>query len=349
MNWRFIVDKKVDWNRIDATIRSFLGTKQYLVGVKILNEIMPGNKVRRLDRPTAFCKVIKEASQGEAYIYSRPDEGCPTGEIVLGFREPKYSELETRIKPAKTKYVYVASLNVFQGDPDVIISIINPKQMMNLTQVLQSVTNESIEANFKGESACSDFFVKPYLEGKPNISFLCNGARLTADFKDNELIFGAPPEIYAKLSKVMENLCKTGGALCGCKTSDIPADMIYSFGKLGLSKSTDYFFGRIRKRSVRVYINRDDQGKLRLITVHVPLKMDSKREASDLATRLEQAVTPPYRVNQREDWIDISMISSADELNIDLHTGDNLENVLNQVLDKVDKDLKRVGYEASLQ
>ena len=336
--------RNTDWKHLDKIMRAFLGMKQYLVGVKILNEEISYPEIGRLDKPTAFCRIVRDAGQGEAYLYQRTEEGCPTGEIVLGFKQPKYAELEPRIKPAGTKYVYVASLNILRGDPDVILSIVNPKQMMSLTQTLQSITGEPLKVSFRGESSCSDFFAFPYIEGKPNISFMCNGARLLGEFRDNELVFGAPAELYLKLAETMDRLSKTGGSLCGCKTSDLPSAIVHSFDKIGLSKSTDYFLGRVGGWNVRAYLNRDAHGGLKLLTIHIPLRLDSKEAAADLEKEMERILSVPYRCGQRENWLDISMTANVDELNVDLETGENLDNIIKKVLEKIEKDLKKAGY-----
>jgi uncharacterized protein (DUF169 family) len=336
--------KNTDWKHLDETIRAFLGMKQYLVGVKILNEEISLPGIKGLDKPTAFCRIVRDAGQGEAYLYQNTEEGCPTAEIILGFKEPKYAELEPRVKPSRTKYVYVASLNIFRGDPDVILCIVNPKQMMNLTQTFQSITGESLKVSFRGESSCSDFFAFPYMEGKPNISFMCNGARLLGEFRDNELVFGAPAELYLKLAETMDRLSKTGGSLCGCKTSDLSPAIVHSFDKIGLSKSTDYFFGRVGGWNVRAYLNRDAQGRLKLLTIHVPLRLDAKEAAADLEREVERVLSAPYRCGQRENWLDISMMADVDELNVDLETGENLYNIVKKVLEKIGKDLRKAGY-----
>jgi len=263
---------------VEETLRSYLGLKYHLVGVRLMKK---DSEMRDSFRPKiamAFCQMVREASsRGESYLYGLDYEKCLTAQVVLGFRDLKYIKIDCRVIPSETRKVLISPLNEISDVPDVALAILTPKQMMDLTIIMQAGNNTPLSAEFKGEHACAEFFAKPYMKGKPNISLLCNGAReIYSDFRDNEIIFGAPLEVYIHAAETIERIAKMGGTLCGYRTSDIPYEIINEFGKIGFSRGTDYFFGKVNGRNIRVYLNKDLNGRLKFITIHLPVKCHLK-------------------------------------------------------------------------
>lgn len=300
------------------------------------------------ERPMAYCQMVRIASlQGNSFLYDKDDEACPVAQVVLGFRAPKYAETEHRVKPSDTKKVLVAPLDKIGEDPNVVLAILTPKQMMDLTVLLQAGKQELLPVGFRGEAACAEFTAKPYMERKPNLSLLCNGARLVySDYRDNEFIFGAPPEIYVQAAEIIDRITKTGGALCGCRTSDIAPQIINEFERAGLSRGTDYFFGKVSGRNVRAYLNKDFQGRLKFVTIHLPIKMPSEREAEKAAERLKRSLSRPYSASQRSYWLDLTLTASEDELSIDLLDGETIKLAMEKFIDKSIRHLARLEIEA---
>jgi len=337
-----------DWKKVDETIRSYLGLRYHLVGVKMQkSEIKGKGSQLKPEKPMAYCQMVRIASlRGRTFLYDIHDEACPTAEVVLGFRAPKYAAIEARVKPSDTRSVLVTPLSEMSEEPDVVLATLTPKQMMDLTVILQAGKHEFLSVGFRGEAACAEFTAKPYMERKPNLSLLCNGARMMySDFRDNELIFGAPPVIYIQAAEVMGRITKTGGALCGCRTSDIPTEIINGFEKAGLSKGTDYFFGRVDGNNIRAYLNKDFQGRLKFVTFHLPLKMASEREAKEAVKRLKRALSRPYRVSWRSYWLDLTLTASEDELGMDLLDGESIETAIKNFINRAMQHLTRTGIE----
>jgi len=338
-----------DWRDVEETIRSYLGLRYHLVGVKLLKKDAKGWKDQfKPARPMAYCQMVRIASsRGESFLYDRDDEACPTAQVVLGFREPKYTDVEHRVEPSDTIKVLVAPLDQTREDPDIVLATLTPKQMMDLTILLQAGKQELLSVGFRGETACAEFTAKPYMEHRPNLSLLCNGARVIySDFRDNELIFGAPPEIYVQAAETIDKITRTGGALCGCRTSDIPAEIINEFERAGLSKGTDYFFGKVDGRNIRAYLNKDFQGRLKFVTIHLPVKMPLESEAEKATERLKRLLPRPYRASQRGYWLDLTMTASEDELGIDLLDGETLRIAIEKFIDKSTKYLRKAEVEA---
>ncbi|MEE8401016.1 MAG: DUF169 domain-containing protein [Candidatus Hydrothermarchaeaceae archaeon] len=300
-------------------VREYLGMKYNLVGVKILKDEVSKDKLDELgpDDRMQYCQFVREVASGKSYIFKPDDFTCPNPIVTLGFEEPTYVDVQPRITPAETKAVWVAPLNMME-EPDVILAILNPKQVMEVAILL-----EGIEAKSAGSMAvCGEATARPFMEGKPNITFLCPGARTYGDYRDHELIVGIPLEALKKISKKVEALSKTCGALCGCLTSDISPSIIQSFEKIGFEKGTDYFFGKVDKKSVRVYLNKDSSGRIDFITIHLPIKGEVKTK------------DPSLTISKRGKWTDVSLTTSTDG-NIELDTGKGVEEAIREVISKV--------------
>jgi len=292
---------------MSEVIRAYLGMKYDLVGIKI----NPAeNKDPHPSEPMWFCQMVREAALGKEFTISPDDLACPNAELALGFRAPKYVRIEPRIKE-EVKTVRIGPLE----GADVVLLILVPEQVMTLSILLGGLSPE-----FKGEmGVCGEAVARVYEEKKPNLSFLCNGARLLGGFRPNEVILGLPTEDFANLNRRIENLLKTGGSLCGCQVSDIPSEMVRGFKEAGLEKGADYFFGKIKGRQVRVYLNKDETGRFKQLTLYLPLKGE------------EIEVKPPFQSRRRGEWLDVYTVLDPQSLGVDLYTGKNLKDVLERL------------------
>lgn len=297
-------------------VREYLGMRYNLVGVKILKEEVSADESRP-DTKMQYCQFVREAARGKSYTITLDDLACPNAVVTLGFDEPTYIDIQPRISPAKTKAVKVAPLSAMK-DPDVVLAILNPRQAMDVAILLNGIEAKSVGSM----AVCGEATAKPYMDGKPNVTFLCQGARTYGGYKDHDLIFGSPLETFKKLSAKVEELSKTCGALCGCRTSDIPQTIIKSFEKLGFEKGADYFFGRLDGKSVRIYLNKDTSGRIEFITIHLPIKGDVKTK------------DPSLTVISRGNWTDVSFTSPIDGT-IELETGKGLIEAVKHVISKV--------------
>ncbi len=299
-------------------VRSHLGIKYSLVGVKIGRENAEPDPELKPPKRLRYCQAVREAANGKALDLTLEDLACPNAEVTLGFEEPIYVDIQPRINPADTKVVHIAPLDQIQN-PDVVLSILNPRQTMETASLL-----EGLEAKFSGNLAvCGEATAKPYMDKEANITFLCGGARTFGDFKESELIFGAPPETYDKLAERINALNKTCGALCGCRTSDISPRIVSTFKKLGFEKGTDYFFGKVDEHNVRIYLNKDPQGRYKYLTIHLPMKGEVKTKAGS-----------PLTVKKRGNWTDVAVTFGIGEA-VDINTGKGLKEAIHDILEQV--------------
>jgi uncharacterized protein (DUF169 family) len=272
-----------------------------------------------------FCQMVHEAGSGKEFVIEMDDLACPNAEITLGFREPKYVEIEPRIKK-KVETIKIGSIN----DADIVLLILDCEQVMILSILLGG-----LDSSFKGElGVCGEVVAKVYEENKPNLSFLCQGARIFGNFKQNEVILGITKKQFDELVKRIENLLKTGGSLCGCQVSDIPQEIIKSFQAIGFEKAADYFFGKIDNYQVRIYLNKDEKGRFKYLTFYLPIKgLDKKLD-----------VSPPFQLRMRGNWTDIYGVFDPETIGINLYTGKNMLLVFTELVRKV----KRYGIKKPL-
>ena len=303
-------------------LRAYLGTKYNVIGVKILKDkIEPKPPFERPNKRMRYCQLARAAGKGKTLVAYQEDISCPNAEVTLGFEEPVYVDVQPRIMPAETKAVKIGPAE-YVNDPDVLLMILTAKQGMDVAALLNG-----IEAQFAGSLAvCGEATAKPYMEKKPNLSLLCRGSRIFAGYADSEVIFGALPETYEELevrAVALEKSCGTGSALCGCQVTDISPRIISTFKKLDFEKGTDYFFGKVNDKNVRVYLNKDFQGKMSYMTVHLPIKGDVR-------------VKPPFVKSTRGRWTDVSVVVRLDEIGVELNTGKGLKELLDDIVSKVE-------------
>jgi len=295
-------------------LRAYLGMKHNLVGIKIFTQEQDDNG--RPSQPMWYCQMVREASSlGKEFMVKSEDIACPNAELCLGFREPKYLEIEPRIKK-KVKAVQIGKVE----DSDLALLVLSPEQVMTVSILLGG-----LKAEFKGEMAvCGEATARAYMEKKSSLTLLCNGARMFGNFRANELVLAMPIEQLKELNARVENLLKTGGALCGCRVSDIPAEIVQSFQRIGWEKGADYFFGKIDVYNVRIYLNKDEKGRFKLMTFYLPIK-DLDREIK---------VKHPFQVKKRDNWTDIYAIFDPSEMGINLYSGENLLVILTSLTKK---------------
>lgn len=300
-------------------IRAYLGMKYDLVGVKFVPDEDNRVEVLKNNRPGSrkwYCQMVREAACGKEFVATIDDMACPNSELALGMRKPKYSNMPTIIK----EQIKAMAIGPVEG-ADVILFVLNPKQVMNLSIMLGGVS-----AEFRGEVAvCGEATAMVHAEGIPNMTMLCNGARMYGGYTENELVVGVPPFLVDKVEEKVSRIQKCGGALCGCLVSDLPPEVVQNFKDIGFEKSTDYFMGKIGPYNVRLYINKDDHGALKQITVYIPIKL--KGEPPE--------VKPPFMTRSRQDWLDIYAILDTRSEGIDIYSdGESMLKTISRIIEE---------------
>jgi uncharacterized protein (DUF169 family) len=187
------------------------------IGIKITKE-KPVN-LPRANKPLKHCSAVGLARTGERFYIQTNDISCPLARYNLGLQEPdnkfmhelartlvgwgdaksediglKYLQTLPKLTYAK-KYILYFPVPDNEYEPDVIIEISTPHDLMLRVRELTAITGASIEGYMSGVGAmCGECTAYPILTGKPNVSVGCTGSRPGAELKANEL-FLAIPEI----------------------------------------------------------------------------------------------------------------------------------------------------------
>lgn len=181
-----------DAEKIGEQVRSYLGMTSRPVGIKIYQvEVSDGAKPAK---PIHYCRAVRDAAKGKDFLIRLGDEACAEAEVVLGFRDPKYVNIEPRIK-TRTKAIRIGPLL----DADHVIFILNPEQAMTISLLL-----DGVNGRFGGQiSICGEISAQIALDGKTNFSLLCDGARLYGEYEVGEVAFGLPYDVFLQLPEKM--------------------------------------------------------------------------------------------------------------------------------------------------
>ena len=196
---------------------------QNRIGIKITKD-KPGD-FTRAKRPLKHCSAVGLARTGERFYVQNNDISCPLARYNLGLEEPddkfmhelartlvgwgdantqdiglKYLQSRPKLPYAK-KYILYFPVPDNEYEPDVIIEISNPHELMLRVRELTARTGDSIGGFMSGVGAmCGECTAYPILTGKPNISVGCTGSRPGAELKRDELFLAIPASYISYLS-----------------------------------------------------------------------------------------------------------------------------------------------------
>lgn len=110
----------------------------------------------------------------------------------------------------RTYGVAVMPLEMFEVEPDVVVQVGSSYNIMRIIQghgYFNGYTNNLRTVGL--QAVCQDLTTYPYNTGDINISLLCPGTRLVADWVPNEIGIGIP---FAKWYEVVEGVKQTTNA-----------------------------------------------------------------------------------------------------------------------------------------
>ncbi len=243
-----------------------------------------------------FCEAVRKvAESGERIILNEFNLTCAGALVSLGFITEMAEEGETRsiiIEPYRKQRC------------DVVLVVTNPERIMRISSFYRALFDEELHARFSGENAvCGEATALVRKEGKPNISFLCPGAREIGGYKREEIVIGFPYEIFARMEEAIRR--EEIKALCGCLMDDLPKDLIEKFEAMGFDKATDHFMGFYNGKSVKLYIFKGEKNTLGIFT---SVKFKSDEEARGAA----ESYSGGCVAIPRENWVEVTKIVDLD-------------------------------------
>jgi uncharacterized protein (DUF169 family) len=208
-----------------------LELERKIVGVKFLfsQEDYESADARPLKNKLNYCVMVKSAMAGAAVKATGDELACIAGARAIGLKEIDdfhksgqngkrlglYRDMATAKKVRDgMSYcdhhaygIMVKPLDEFAQEPDVVIIITNPYNVMRVVQAYSYYYG--IQANYKmtgNQAVCSESTAYPYLNNDINVSMLCIGTRHRAGWNDNELAVAFP---FNRLDKITEGLMQT--------------------------------------------------------------------------------------------------------------------------------------------
>lgn len=196
-------------------IESYLDLDRKPVGIKFFKdkESYDNFYVDENASKVTYCNSVNLASKGNNLKIRKAHQGCPNGSVAFGFNQapPKlasgearlskniYNDLETS-KSVSEEMVFlkdgiygmaVMPLENFNVEPDVVVIISNAYNVMRVVHGYSYHNGYSPELRTVGlQAVCHDLTTYPYENGGINITFLCPGTRLVANWDPNELGIG---------------------------------------------------------------------------------------------------------------------------------------------------------------
>lgn len=212
-------------------VKAYLDIDRLPVGVKFFydKEEFDAFDADFRETKVAYCNSVNLASRGQKLKLVEAHQACFNGSVAVGFKEyPEkmtsgkarlskgiYHDLETSksvseemIFNDKKPYGYVVMpLGDFAIDPDVVLVIGKSYSIMRLIQGYSYKYGYTPNIKTVGlQAVCHDITTYPMMTNDVNITFLCPGTRLVADWEMDELGFGVP---FSKWFDVVEGLVAT--------------------------------------------------------------------------------------------------------------------------------------------
>ena len=212
-------------------IESYLDLDRKPVGVKFFfhKEEFDNFQVPQRDRKVTYCNSVQLASRGKAMKLTKENQACPNGAMALKMREVPEPMASGKARFSKNIYhsveisksisdsmlflkeepvgIAVMPLENYEIDPDVVIVVSNPYNIMRMIQghaYFNGYTNNLRTCGL--QAVCQDLTTYPYNTKDINITLLCPGTRLVANWQFNEIGIGIP---FEKWYEVVEGVKET--------------------------------------------------------------------------------------------------------------------------------------------
>lgn len=215
---------------INHAFKTYLQLKDHIVGVKHLKDEVDyhDHTFKEHKYPMYYCYMVKEASRGKSIKSSHQGMACETSSKVIGL-EPYYGDdhgpkdwydidvfhsmslaknKHEALKPAsRKKGIALGPLKDFIEQPDTLIFIVNPYQMMRLMQGYHYHYKEDLSLKMSGQcGVCYESTMYPYDSHKMNISALCSGTRFICKWPDDVMMVSMP---FTMVENILEGIIQT--------------------------------------------------------------------------------------------------------------------------------------------
>ena len=205
-------------------IQSYLDLNRKPVGVKFFfdKNRFESFEIPQKDRKLTYCNSVQLASKGHSMKLTKENQACPNGAFALNFidvPEPIangkgrfskniYSDVDVsksinddmKFIERKVFGISVMPLENYKEDPDIVIVVSKSYNIMRMIQghgYFNGYTNNLRTVGL--QAVCQDLTTYPYNTGDINISLLCPGTRLVADWEMDEIGMGIPFQAWNQI------------------------------------------------------------------------------------------------------------------------------------------------------
>lgn len=212
-------------------MESYLELDRKPVGIKFFfnKEEFNNFEVPQRNRKLTYCNSVQLASKGQAMKLTKENQACPNGSFALNFIDVPQPIANGRGRFSKNIYasaeiskeinedmefmkerpygLAVMPLEKYKENPDVVIVISKSYNIMRILQghgYFNGYTNNLRTVGL--QAVCQDLTTYPYNTEDINISLLCPGTRLVADWEMDEIGIGIP---FKKWNKIVQGVIET--------------------------------------------------------------------------------------------------------------------------------------------
>lgn len=237
-------------------IESLLELERKVVGIKFIfeKEEYDEFKADTIDNMMAYCTMVRNASQGRASKINLENFACLGAAMALGLLKPNNETISGKRRSKNGSYkdlcisrslsrdmvycqheiygVGIMPLEQYQENPDVVIIITESYNAMRIMQGNAYHNGQAKGIKMAGMQAiCQECTSFPFETNEINISMMCSGTRLLAQWKREELAIGIPFNKFATIldgikqtvnplernpqKKIIEQKLKDNGLECG--------------------------------------------------------------------------------------------------------------------------------------
>ena len=229
---------KIPYTEISEMLKKVLSLSGSPVAVKLARskEEVPAG-IPEAKEVVRHCQMVNMARKDGAIFYAPADKHqCNGGAWALGLREitpslqsgehyfklgkfesmPACRRTMDRIPHLNAKETYAtmyAPLEKTPFDPDIVIIVTTPRNMLKLAQATLFRLGGRITSSMAGiQSVCSDATAQPYLSGTATFSLGCDGSRKFSGVVDEEMVMGFPAEMLTELGEAIKVVTTAPGS-----------------------------------------------------------------------------------------------------------------------------------------
>jgi uncharacterized protein (DUF169 family) len=229
---------KIPYAEISETLKRTLSLSGSPVAVKLAKskEAIPAG-IPEAKEVVRHCQMVNMARRDGAVFYAPADKHqCNGGAWALGLKEitpslrtgehyfklGKFESMSACVRTmdriphlssGETYATVYAPLEKTPFDPDVVVIVTTPRNMLKLAQACLFRLGGRISPAMAGiQSVCSDATAQPYLTGTANFSLGCDGSRKFSGIADEEMVMGFPVELLPEIGEAIRVVTAAPGS-----------------------------------------------------------------------------------------------------------------------------------------